>query len=113
MKELDLQDLEQCRIAILSLWSDIVKRHGPVVAQRLFAERVMSPQTARDSGNDWLLIQYIRSGLSVKRFAAQFAEKNKTSAEAVEKQIQRQKKTMTPKRREFIQYAAKYFADIS
>ena len=114
----DARDLERCRAATLRLWGEIVRHHGPAVAQRLFAE-FTSRQMTRELNNDWLLIEYIKSGLSVKKFAAWFAEKNKslfTNAEALEKQIRRQKKLMDrqPGRRARMEKIIKHFRpDIS
>jgi hypothetical protein len=125
-KEFDPRDLKHWRAVLRILWADITWHHGPAIARRLFAEKVASRQEAREMSNDWLTIEYTRSGLSVKKFAAQLAEKNKsllrehrclngaTNVEAIEKQIRRQKKSMSPDRRTFIKYAAKYFSsDIS
>ena len=108
-KRFDPRDLDQCQIAVISLLAEIAKHHGHPIAQRLFAETVTSKQNAREMKNVWLLIRYIRSGLSVKKFAAKLAEKNRsltrqyrslaggTSAEAIEKQIRRLKKSTPPR----------------
>jgi hypothetical protein len=116
-KEFDPRDLDHCQAAIMSLWSEIMKYHGPVMAECLFAERAQSKRNARDMRNVWLLIRYLRSGLSVKKFATKLAEKNKslsrhrgpnggTSAEAIEKQIRRLKKSTPPNHRRVIKSMA-------
>jgi hypothetical protein len=118
-KEFDPRDLDQCEVAVMSLWGEIMKHHGPVIAERLFAERTHSKQSAREMRNVWLLIRYLRSRLSVKKFAAKLAERNKslppghrtpnggTNAEAIEKQIRRLKKSTPPDHRGAIKYMAK------
>ena len=113
----DARDLGECHRAVSQLLSAILKYHGPTIARRLFAE-ASSKRKLRVDKNVQLMTEYIRSGLSVKRFAANLAERNKslardyrygangtTNPETLEKQIRRQKKLMEqqPIYRKFIE----------
>lgn len=128
MSPRNLDDLSDCHLAVWDLWSEIVKRHGPVITARLFARAALSRQGLREYKNDQLVAAQIKSGLGVRKFAAKLAKKNKslsrdhrhgpngsTNAEALEKQIRRRKKAIDqyPEHRRFIERLAKEFPDIS
>ena len=87
-----------------------------------------TPSTKRalqEARNDRLLAEYLRSGLSIRKFAAKLAEKNKslsadnrygptgsTTAETLATHIRRQKKLMDrdPRRRKHIEQLASQLA---
>jgi len=109
------RDLEDYRYAIRQLRLAVSLHHGPDTLRRLLAEETPSTKRAlQEARNDRLLAEYLRSGLSIRKFAAKLAEKNKslsadnrygptgsTTAQTLATHIRRQKKLMDrdPRRR--------------
>src|SRR6516162_7274078 len=97
-------DLEDYRYAIRQLQAAVLVHHGPDNFRRLLQEETPSTKRAlQEARNDRLLAEFFRSGLTVRKFAAKLAEKNKTlpresrygprgstTAKTLEKQIDRQ-----------------------
>jgi hypothetical protein len=123
-----LESERECWFAIADLYQAIISRHGPAVTKRLFSEFVGSKRQQQSIKNDWLLARYIKSGLSMRRFAAIVAEQNEslprdqqhgpngsTNAESIATHIRRWKKMVdgNPRRRAYIENLAKHIADIS
>ena len=98
------QEPEDYRYAIRQLQAAVLVHHGPDTFRRLLQEETPSTKRAlQEARNDRLLAEFFRSGLTVRKFAAKLAEKDKTlpresrygprgstTAKTLEKQIDRQ-----------------------
>ena len=70
------RELEDYRYAIRQLRAAVLLHHGPDTLRRLLAEETPSTKRAlQEARNDRLLAEYLRSGLSVRKFAAKLAKK--------------------------------------
>jgi hypothetical protein len=75
----NIDDLHDCRRAIDKLGFAIWKRHGLAATRKLFAECTMvSKRALKGRRNMRLLEEFLASPLSVDKFAASAAEKNKS-----------------------------------
>jgi len=121
-----IQSPRSGRLSLRQLRLAVSLHHGPDTLRRLLAEETPSTKRAlQEARNDRLLAEYLRSGLSIRKFAAKLAEKNKslsadnrygptgsTTAETLATHIRRQKKLMDrdPRRRKHIEQLASQLA---
>ena len=103
------RDLEDYRYAIRQLQAAVLVHHGPDTFRRLLQEETPSTKRAlQEARNDRLLAEFVRSGLTVRKFAAKLAEKDESlNPKSLEKQIDRLKdKIRDPRRRKHIEWLA-------
>jgi hypothetical protein len=106
-------DLEDYRYAIRQLQAAVLVHHGPNAFRRLLQEETPSTKRAlQEATNDRLLAEFVRSGLTVRKFAAKLAEKDESlNPKSLEKQIDRLKdKIRDPRRRKHIEWLASQLA---
>jgi hypothetical protein len=102
----DPDNLADCERAIMEMEIILRRRHGSAAVTRLFSTAVSSKRHLQKEANIYLMVAYMRSKLSAKRFAKALAEKNKSlprerrygggsiNPETLERQIRREKKRM-------------------
>src|SRR5215472_12153399 len=75
----DPGNLEECWRAIWWLSRPLLRHHDPVMVRDLFAAAVpLTKRGLQEAKNNRLMVEYIRSGLSIKKCAAILAERNKS-----------------------------------
>ena len=105
----DPREPEDYRYAIRQLQAAVLLHHGPDTLQRLLQEETPSTKRAlQEARNDRLLAEFVRSGLSVRKFAAKLAKKDGSmKRESLEKQIGRLMDGIRdPHRRKYIEWLA-------
>jgi hypothetical protein len=103
----DADDREDCVRALIKIQGVLENAYGMKQVGRWLARLTPTQRDIKFSKNFQLMDEYIRSGLSVKRYAKKLAEKNgslprgqrhgptgSTSPDTLEKQIRRLRKSM-------------------
>lgn len=74
---LNLASFDACKRVFTQLYMEIEQRHGVAKAQDLVAQVAYPKRTANDQRNIELMVRFVRSGLSLEKFAEELAADNR------------------------------------